>query len=311
LPVENEGGPEIMSVLGVVPARRAIKAAAAAPGQPAFQGFVYNGGAVVTSPVVYTSFWGTLWSDADHQVAAQRLNQYMQDLLASNFMNVLSQYGVGTGAGSGQFAQASFLADVANQLADRDIQNTIQQAVDAGQIPEPPANNTSQVLMIFLDEDTEVSDPDLGIVMCEPQGDTAFGYHNNFTTAAGNAFYYGVIPALDDACLQNSCGNNPCSLDPSLSQEQRRTQVTSHEFAEMVTDPAPPTGWYDQNDPNSGEIGDICSGESDTIAGASGISWTVQRIYSAFDDQQTNGANYCLGQADSPEPVLPGGPGGS
>ena len=299
-----------MSVLGVVSARRAIKAAAAAaaPKQLAFPGFVYNGGSVIASPAVYTSFWGALWSDAAHQSAAQRLNLYLQDLLASNFMNVLSQYGVGTGAGSGQFVQTSFLANVANQLADSDIQNTIQQAINAGQIPEPPANNTAQVLLIFLDEDTEVNDPNLGIVLCEPQGDTAFGYHNNFTTAAGNSFYYGVIPALDDACLQNSCGNNPCSLNPSLSQEQRRTQVTSHEFAEMLTDPAPPSGWYDQSDPNSGEVGDICNGESDTIAGASGNSWTVQRIYSAYDDQQTSGANYCLSQSTTPDPLLPGAP---
>ncbi len=307
---EPKDGPDIMPVLGVVSLRPATKRAAAAPGQAAFPGFIYNGGAVITSPAVYSSFWGALWTDAVHQNAAQRLNQYLQDLVASNFMNVLSQYGAGTGAGSGQFVQASFLPNVANQLADSDIQSNIQQAIDAGQIPEPPGNNASQVLIIYLDENTEVNDPNLGIVMCEPQGDTAFGYHNNFTTAAGNAFYYGVIPGLDDACLQNSCGNNPCSLDPSLSQEQRRTQVTSHEFGEMVTDPAPPTGWYDQNDPNSGELGDICNGESDTIAGASGNSWTVQRIYSAYDDQQTSGANYCLSQANSPEPVLPGGPGG-
>ena len=303
----KENGPEIMSVLGIVSARRAVRVAAA-PGQPAFPGFMYNGGAVVTSPVVYASFWGALWSDSAQQASAQRLSLYLQDLVASNFMNVLSQYGVGTGAGSGQFMQASFVANVANQLADADIQSTIQQAIDAGQIPEPPANNTSQVLVIFLDENTEVNDANLGIVMCEPQGDTAFGYHNSFTTAAGNPFYYGVIPGLDDACLQNSCGNNPCSLNPSLSQEQRRTQVASHEFAEMLTDPVPPSGWYDQNDPNSGEVGDICNGESDTITGASGNTWTVQRIYSAYDDQQTSGGNYCLSQASSPEPLLPGAP---
>src|SRR5271169_2472291 len=136
---ENPDGPDIMSVLGVVRAQRGVKVAAA-PGQPAFPSFVYNGGAVVTSPVVYSSFWGALWADADHQNAAQRLNQYLQDLVASNFMNVLSQYGVGTGAGTGQFVQASFLANVANQMADSDIQNAIQQAIDGGQIPEPPAN---------------------------------------------------------------------------------------------------------------------------------------------------------------------------
>jgi hypothetical protein len=303
------GIPEIAPILGVVPARKAIKAAAAV-GQPAFPGFVYNGGSVITSPVVHTSFWGALWSDATHQTAAQRLNLYVQDLLASKFMNVLSQYGVGSGAGSGQLGQTTFLAGVANQLTDADIQNNIQQAINSGQIPEPPANNQSQVLLIYLDENTEVNDPNLGIVMCEPQGDTAFGYHNSFTTTAGNSFFYGVMPALDDACLQNTCGNNPCSLDPSLSQEQRRTQVTSHEFAEMVTDPVPPTGWYDQNDPNSGELGDICNGQSDTIAGASGNNWTVQKIYSAFDDQQNSGSNYCLSQVNMPEPPLPGAPSG-
>jgi hypothetical protein len=296
-------------VLGVVSARKPQRVAASA-GQPAFPGFIYNSGPVITSPVLYTSFWGALWSDSDHQTAAQRLNQFAQDLLNSNVMNVLSQYGVGSGNGSGSFGQASFAANVPNQLTDSNIQNIIQSSINSGLIPEPPANNTSQVFIIFLDENSEVNDPNLGVVMCEPSGDTAFGYHNGFTTAAGNPFYYGVIPALDDACIQNSCGGGSgCTLQLSQTQEQRRTQVTSHEFAEMVTDPNPPTGWYDQSDPNSGECGDICNGESDTISGsASSNLWTVQRIYSKYDDGQSNGSNYCLSQAASPEPLLSGGP---
>lgn len=303
----SEGNrPEIATVLGKVPAIRAPRAAAT--GQQAFPGFVYNGGTVITSPLVYASFWGALWSDAAHQTAAQRLGQYLQDLLNSNFMNVLSQYGTGTGAGSGSFGQTSFVANVSNQLADSDIQNTIQSNIDAGAIPEPPANNTSMCLMIFLDENTEVNDPNLGIVMCEPQGDTAFGYHNSFTTSAGNAFFYSVVPALDDTCLQNSCGGNSgCTLQLSQTQEQRRTQVASHEFAEMITDPVPPSGWYDQSDPNSGEIGDICNGDSDTITVGSN-TWTVQQIYSSTDDQQNGGTGYCLSQVSSPEALLPGAP---
>jgi hypothetical protein len=304
--------PETMplkKVLGGVPARKPLRAAAAA-GQPAFPGFVYNGGAVITSPVVSTSYWGALWSDSAHQAAAVRLNEFVQDLVKSNFMNVLSQYGVstGTGAGSGSFGQSSFVGNAPNQLTDADIQNLIQSNINAGVIAEPPAGNTTQVLIIFLDENTEENDPNLGVVLCEPSGDTAFGYHNSFTTAAGNPFYYGVIPALDDACIQNSCGGDPgCSLAPGLTQEQRRTQVSSHEFAEMVTDPSPPSGWYDQSDPNSGEVGDICNGQSDTITVSSNV-WTVQRIYSKFDDQQSNGSTYCLSQVTSPEPPLPGGP---
>lgn len=290
-----------------VPALRPVREAAAA-GQPAFPGFVYNGGPVISSPVLYTSFWGALWSDSAHQTDAQRLRQYVQDLLSSNFMNVLSQYGVGTGAGSGSVGQASFVTNVPNQLADTDIQNIIQSNIDAGVLPEPPQNNNSLGLMIFLDENTEVNDPSLGVVMCEPQGDTAFGYHNGFTTNAGNPFYYSVIPALDDACLENSCGGAPgCTLQLSQTQEQRRTQVASHEFAEMVTDPVPPTGWYDQSDSNSGEIGDICNGQSDTIT-VGGNTWTVQTIYSATDDLQSGGSNYCLSQVTTPEPLLPNAP---
>lgn len=296
-------------VLGGVPARKAFPAAAAA-GQPAFPGFIYNGGAVITSPVVSTSYWGALWSDSAHQAAAQRLNQFVQDLVNSNYMNVLSQYGVGTGNGSGSFGQSSFVANAPNQLTDADIQNLIQSNINAGVIQEPPAGNTSQVLIIFFDENIEENDPNLGVVLCEPAGDNAFGYHNSFTTAAGNPFYYSIIPGLDDACIQNSCGGDPgCSLQPGLTQEQRRTQVASHEFAEMVTDPTPPKGWYDQSDPNSGEVGDICNGQSDTItATGSSNAWTVQRIYSKFDDQQSNGTTYCLAQVTTPEPPLPGGP---
>jgi len=296
-------------VLGGVPARKVFRAAAA-PGQPAFPGFVYNGGTVITSPVVSTSFWGALWSDSAHQAAAVRLNQFVQDLLNSNYMNVLSQYGVGTGAGSGTFGQSSFVGNAPSQLIDADIQNLIQANINAGAIQEPPAGNTSRVLIIFFDENIEENDPNLGVVLCEPAGDNAFGYHHSFTTAAGNPFYYSIIPGLDDACIQNSCGGDPgCSLAPGLTQEQRRTQVASHEFAEMVTDPVPPTGWYDQRDPNSGELGDICNGQSDTITPTAGSNvWTVQRIYSKFDDQQSNGSTYCLSQVTSPEPPLPGGP---
>jgi hypothetical protein len=299
------------SAVGGVPALRRPPLAAAQAGQPAYPGFVYNGGPVISRPVVYTSFWGALWSDAAHQTAAQRLSQFIEDLLNSTFMNILSQYGVGTGAGSGSFGAASFVVNAPNPLTDADIQNLIQANINSGVIPEPAPNNTSDLLIIYLDENTEVNDTNLGVVMCEPSGDTAFGYHSSFTTAAGNPFYYGVIPALDDACIQNSCGGSPgCTLQLSKTQEQRRTQVTSHEFAEAVTDPNPPSGWYDQSDPNSGECGDICNGESDTIP-ASGSSnlWTVQKIYSKYDDQQSGGTTYCLGQVTSPEPLLPNGPG--
>jgi hypothetical protein len=287
-------------------AEKAMEARGVPVAAGAFPGFVYNGGPVVSCPFIYTSFWGSLWGNLDHVEEAGRLSQFCDDLVNSDFMNILSQYGVGTGRGSGLFMQASFLHSVPNQLTDGDIQQTIQACINAGTIPEPGANN---VLIIYLDENTDVNDPALGITMCEQAGDTAFGYHNFFTTTAGNPFYYAVIPGLDDACLQNSCPGNDagCSLHLSETQEQRRTQVTSHEFAEMCTDPQL-NAWYD---PANGECGDICNGESDSITGTtSPNTWTVQNQYSKYDDMNTNGAVYCLSQTPNPEPKLSPGPSG-
>ncbi len=282
--------------------------APAGPVSLAHSDFIYNGGPVITCPLIYASFWGNRWlSDSAHLLEAGRLTQFLTDLVASQYMNVLSQYGVGSGAGSGLFIQASFVHNVSSNLTDSNIHSTLQTCINNGVIPEPPHNNTTHVQIIFLDESVAVDDTGLGIVMCEASGDTAFGYHYDFKTAAGNPFYYAVIPWLDDNCLKHSCGSDSsCSLHLSQTPEQRRTQVTSHEFAEMVTDPKFTKGWYG---PSSDENGDICNGEAGFITvGAN--TWDVQRQYSKHDDINSNGAVFCLLTAPSPYPKLSPGPSG-
>ncbi len=267
----------------------------------AFPNFVNHGGPILRTPRIFTSFWGASWqSDPAHQTGASRLQQFCVDLLASEFMNVLSQYGVGMGKGSGTYAGTSTLAQVATQLNDSGVRSTIQSAVDDGTIPEPPSNNATDALIVFLDESIEIKDAAAGLVLCEPSGDTAFGYHDFFTTTKGNSLYYAVIPALDDSCVRETCpqGDSTCSLSISATQEQRRTQVTSHEFAEMSTDPQL-NAWYDLG---NGENGDICNGETDSLVVGANV-WTVQRIYSKYDDIRTNGATYCVSSAASPEPL--------
>jgi hypothetical protein len=149
-----------------------------------FPNFTYNGGPVIASPQVSASFWCALWSDQPHQARAQRLNQFHRDLLASGFMNVLSQYGVGHGAGNGGvFIGESFIGNTPSTLTDPAIQSTIQSAIDHGTVPEP-ADPSNVALMIYLDENSGVNDPSDQLVLCEPKNDNAFGYHNFFTTAA-------------------------------------------------------------------------------------------------------------------------------
>jgi hypothetical protein len=72
--------------------------------------------------------------------------------------------------------------------------------------------------------------------ICEANGN--FGYHSHCQTTAGNPCYYGLIPGLTDACLNSVCGGSPgCSLQLTQTREVRQTQVTSHEFSEMITTP--------------------------------------------------------------------------
>jgi acylphosphatase len=274
-----------------------------APTAPAHADLVLNGGPVIANPIIYPTFWGSHWSDAAHQAQANRLLQYLKDLIASDWMNIMTQYGVGTGSGSGQVLSPTFISTVPANLTDAQIHLTIQNAINSGTLQEPPPNNTSQVLAIFLDETVADNDSSLGIVMCEPNNDNAFGYHFDFTTARGNNYYYAVVPALDDNCIRNTCPGG-CSLNLTETQEQRRTQVMSHEFAEMCTDPKFPTGWFGAS---SDEVGDICNGETATIT-VGPNTWNVQRIYSKTDDIKTNGVSFCLASAPNPIPPLPGGP---
>jgi hypothetical protein len=262
-------------------------------------GFGYQGGPIIANPQVHASFWGASWSDAAHAARRSDLIQFVQDFLASDYMNILSQYGVGNGAGRcGTWIGATDLPTASGQMTDVDIHTSIQSMINAGDLPEP-GTPSSVALLIFLDESIEINDSGMGIVMCEPQGDTAFGYHFFFTTGAGHKFYYSVIPALDDNCLRESCpDDSSCSLHLAETQEQRQTQVASHEFSEMVSDPEI-SAW---RDPHTGaENGDNCNGQSGTIT-VSGRSWTVQLMYSKTDDE--NGGPACILNPSNPIPSL-------
>jgi|GEM_PF-618374 len=264
--------------------------------------YIYNGGPLVAYPIIYPTFWGANWSNATHQPQAARLVQFLRDLISSSYMNILSQYGVGTGPGSGQVMKPTFISTVAGTVTDAGIHTIIQKAIDTGVIDGPPPNNETQVVVIFFDETVEFDDPALRIVMCEPNNDNAFGYHFDFKVAAGNECYYAVIPALDDQCIRNTCPGG-CSLTLNETQEQRRTQVASHEFSEMATDPIFRRGWFG---PVSDENGDICNGLTTTIT-VGPNTWNVQRMYSKTDDINATG-NFCINNAANPIPLLPGTP---
>jgi hypothetical protein len=254
--------------------------------------FTYHGGPVVVIPQVYTIFLGN-WVTAQNQDRANRLNQFIIDLLNSTYMNILSQYGCGS---TGNFIRSAFIANSNLNLKDVDIRAILQDAISNNLIPEP--KNPSNINLIYLDNATGFKDTD--IIMCEPANDNAFGYHNFFTTSAGNSCYYAVVPGLIDDCISKTCGSDSsCSLQLAESQEQRQTQVTSHEFSEMISDPQL-NAWFD---PKDGENGDICNGQSGTISVGANV-WTVQLMYSKIDDDKSKGKITCISSVVNPYPSL-------
>jgi hypothetical protein len=255
--------------------------------------FIYNGGPVINTPQMYILFVGD-WSSTANQNRATRLSQFVTDMLNSRYMNILSQYGCGT---TGNVLNSLFVAKPDNNLSGQDIRNILQTAINNNQIPEP--TNPSNAHILFLDDVTAVNDVTDGIEMCEATNDNAFGFHFFFTTTAGNVCAFGVVPGLNNTCLTDSCSTDPtCSLHLAQTQEQRQTQVTSHELSEMISDPQL-NAWTSPTQEN----GDICNGQSGTITvGAN--TWTVQLMYSKWHDMNTNGTTTCIDDTSNPLPSL-------
>jgi len=273
-------------------------ATAAAPtGADPHPAFSYHGGAVVLNPRAFAIYLGD-WTSAANQARATRLNQYLTDLVASSYMNILSQYGCGT---SGSFIGSAFVANANHNLHEKNIHQILQAAISSNTIPEPANHNN--VYIVFLDDLTGVKDRGLKVVMCEPKSDNAFGYHNVFTTAGNNPCNYAMIPGLSDLCLNETCKGSPtCSLHTTQTQEQRQTQVASHEFSEMISNPNG-DAWFDDSDGE--ENGDLCNGIPGTIT-VSGRTWTVQRMYSKADDLSSHGNNICILPPATPiAPLVP------
>ena len=280
--------------LGGFPKNWAAGAGERLPAPGTYANFLYQGGPYIYNPQVYSVFLGD-WSSVADQGRQTNLNQFLTDFLGSSYMNILSQYGVGT---SGNFIQSVNIADTATSLADSDFHTIIQNAINSNKLPEPTANS-SIAFIIFLDDNMVVTDEQI----CEANGN--FGYHNFFMTTANNPAYYAIIPGLTDSCVTTVCSAIPpgyvCSIDKSATtQTQRQTQVASHELSEMFTDPQVDShdAWND-NDPQTGEAGDLCNGQVGTLTvGAN--TWNVQLMYSKWDDLITNGAAPCIPNNPTP-----------
>jgi hypothetical protein len=194
---------------------------------------------------------------------AETLDLYLQSIVNSSYMDMLSNAGYGVGRGSddpGHFANVNLNKNA--PLTDGSIQQYLQSYVNNGTLKPTDAN---RLFVVYVEDNVVVQ-------VGKANSVNAFlGYHSSFTghNASGKpeTFQYAVI-----AYPGGSAGNNSLSW---LSTFDTLTVVTSHELAEAVTDPYD-TSW------NGGsadtEVGDLAANSTVYLPVSSGSSYSVQRI---------------------------------
>lgn len=219
----------------------------------------YRGGSLMTAVEVFTIFWGSAWQQQPQSDLAQQINTFFDTILSSSLMDQMAEYSVqGQTIGYGTHTGTITITDSDPQanVSDDDIQQLLQQRINANQGLPAPTPNT--LYFVYLPSGVTVTQQ--GSSSCS----SFCGYHNDINSQ----IFYAVMPAPDcQGCLGGSA-----TFDAL-------TSTSSHELCEAITDAVPGEGWYDDA---NGEIGDICAWQTKKIG-----DYTVQLEWS-------NQSNSCI-----------------
>jgi hypothetical protein len=197
---------------------------------------IYNGGSLIQNVKVFTVFWGSDWnSSSAFTTLMNNINGFFTDILKSSLLDQLSEYSTTSATiGYGSLIGTKNITKGAptTVIADSEIQTALSGWIADGTVPPWDANT---LYFIYTGNGVKVT-------MGGSSSCSSFcGYHDSI----GNNNYYAVMPFPSCAgCLGG------------LSILDALTGTSSHELCEAITDPVPPTGWYDNT---NGEIGDICA----------------------------------------------------
>ncbi|HLX49191.1 MAG TPA: hypothetical protein VKS82_12735 [Streptosporangiaceae bacterium] len=231
---------------------------------PAVSGVLnYQGGAVATNPVVYLDFWGSQWDSDPNGVES-----YMQSLFSGlgdssdTWSTTMSQYTDGNGN------PITFSGSVLGGTWVDDSAPAPQSASQADLAAE--AQNAASVF--------GVSGPNVDIFVLSPSGTNPDGFPNTGFCAwhdwNGTSAYTNMPYVLDAG---SGCGANSVQ-----NQLDGFSIVGGHEYAEAVTDPVPPQGWYDTTD--NEEIGDLCAWQNLQAISFDTGTFAMQPLWSDNDN---------------------------
>jgi hypothetical protein len=230
----------------------------------------YFGGPVVSSVDVIPVYWN---SSVQNQSG---ISAFYAAVVTGTVMSFLSQYNTPSQTiGNGTRGTPLVDNQMSTSVTDAQIQSYLTAAFNSGKLPKP---NNNTYYPIHFPSGVHITASDGG------QSCVQFCAYHSTGTFNGQDFYYGVLPDLSQSGCNGGCGGSTVL--------NNTTSVSSHEFCEMITDPAvglatvfgPPLAWYNRT---FGEIGDICNGQQTTAVLGDGKSYTVQKEFS-------NKANACV-----------------
>jgi hypothetical protein len=226
----------------------------------------YYGGPIVQNVAVTPIYWNNSYA------FQSTLNAFYGAVVTGTYVTFLQQYNTASPAqkfGNGTTGASFVDSQTGTSLTDAQIQTYLAGLITAGKVPAP-TNNT--YYPIHFPAGVHISMG--GSSSCVSGGFCA--YHGTFTHN-GQDVYYGVLPDVSQSGCAGGCGSSTAA--------NNNTSVSSHEYTEMLTDPAvglatvfgPPLAWYNAS---LGEIGDICNGQQTTATLGDGKVYTVQKEFS-------------------------------
>lgn len=215
---------------------------------PAVSGilFNYNNGPVLTTPKAYLILWGyKKYGDTDG--VGKLLKSFLKVMGGSGHNNIYTQYYQDI---SGKTTYITNPKKQGGGVWDDETDAVPTSPTDA----QVAAESLAGVKHFGYDANASY-------IVATPTGHSTSGFgtswcaYHSATFQGSNLVSYTNLPYMPNA--GQSCGANIITAPKDESgTDEGVTIVEGHEYGESVTDPNPPSGWYNNE---YGEIGDACA----------------------------------------------------
>lgn len=225
----------------------------------------YSNGPVLGKPKMYLIFWG-FKANGDPDKIKPLLVAYAKAIGGSAYNNIYTQY-----YGPGTVYIKNPLAQFGGAFSD-----------NTNAIPAHPTDaQIAAESLVGVQHFGYNANGSYVVVTAHNHSEAGFGssycaYHSA-TSYNSQLVSYTNLPYMPDA--GPNCGANIISPPGDESgTDEGVTIVEGHEYGESVTDPNPPSGWYNNQE---GEIGDICAWQNiQNDPFKNGSSYTAQPMFS-------------------------------